>query len=146
LCSNEDGVRVVKILDFGISKLLYDTNQNLTATSMTIGTPLYMSPEQIRSSKNVDARTDVWSLGVILYEILSGRPPFIGSGPAIAASIATDQPPALSRFRPEAPQQLLNVLYQAMQKDANLRFPNAAAFGEALALLPRVDEPDEPHV
>jgi serine/threonine-protein kinase len=73
-----DGRECIKVLDFGISKSTSTEDQDvaMTKTTSTVGTPLYMSPEQLRSSKNVDVRTDLWALGVILFELGSGRPPF----------------------------------------------------------------------
>ncbi|HEV7558639.1 MAG TPA: serine/threonine-protein kinase, partial [Kofleriaceae bacterium] len=73
-----DGVQLLKVLDFGISKAMQDpsTDNNLTATSMVMGTPAYMSPEQIKSARSVDLRSDIWSLGVVLYELFQGVQPF----------------------------------------------------------------------
>src|SRR5262249_39773692 len=76
--ATESGRSIVKVLDFGISKLSDDSDVSLTTTQVTLGTPHYMSPEQVRSAKEVDHRTDIWSLGVILHELLTGELPFPG--------------------------------------------------------------------
>ncbi len=126
------GARMVKVLDFGISKIISDDEVRMTMTQASFGTPLYMSPEQVRSSKNVDARTDVWSLGVILYELLVGRPPFVGSTTAAAAAIVTEEPPAPRDVRRDLPEGLVNVVLTALEKDARKRYPDVAAFSRAL--------------
>src|SRR5919204_188683 len=71
-----DGSALIKVLDFGISKALTGTAMQLTQTQSLLGTPAYMSPEQMRSARNVDSRSDIWSLGTVFYEVLEGRRPF----------------------------------------------------------------------
>ena len=131
LC-DEDDRRIVKILDFGISKIL-DEASRLTSTELTIGTPLYMSPEQVRSARTVDARTDVWALGIILFELLTGRLPWMGSGPAVAAAIVTDPPPPLGEFRADIPTELEGVIRKALAKSVDDRYPDVRALAAALA-------------
>src|SRR5439155_6265572 len=107
-----DGSPLVKLLDFGISKAVagFDADaarQDLTATSGTMVSPLYMAPEQVRSAKTVDARADVWSLGVILHELLAGTPPFRGETMSgVLASIVADPPASLRAARPAVPPSL----------------------------------------
>src|SRR5688500_4451427 len=81
LARRSDGSKRIKLLDFGVSKALDDSGagqHKLTQTSTLVGSPLYMSPEQLSSSRDVDVRTDIWALGAVLHELLSGKPPFSG--------------------------------------------------------------------
>jgi serine/threonine-protein kinase len=127
---------MVKVLDFGISKALHgvDASQmQMTASAAIMGSPQYMSPEQIRSSKNVDARADVWALGVILHELLTGAPAYqADTVPGLLAMIVADAPPPLSSQRPDAPRDLENCVLRCLEKDRNLRFASVAQLARAL--------------
>jgi len=139
LATQAGGSRKVKVLDFGISKTLTATDPgllgSLTRTSSMMGSPLYMSPEQMKSARDVDLRTDIWALGVILYEALTGNTPFTGGSiPEISAKILLEDPVALNQARPEIPQELADVAARALRKQPEMRFQNVADL--AMALLP----------
>lgn len=126
-----DGSELVKVLDFGISKVTFEQEvSNLTKESV-IGTPSYMSPEQLRGSSSVDARTDIWSLGVVLYRILSGTRPFkADSVSALAIQAATEPtPPLVGSFPPG----IEAVVYRCLEKDVTRRFQSVAELAYALA-------------
>lgn len=129
-----DGSPQVKVLDFGISKLTRrEDNVALTQATDNFGTPLYMSPEQIQSVKNVDARTDQHALAAILYTLLAGCPPW--SAPTVTALsvlIATQPPPSLRGLRPDVPSRLEQILARALAKQPTERFADLAAFAYAL--------------
>jgi serine/threonine-protein kinase len=131
LASGPNGESVVKVIDFGVSKL-DGTTAELTQTQASIGTPLYMSPEQIRALRDVDARADVWALGVVLFELLAGHPPFEAeSSEAVIAAIIADPPSDLTRMA-DVPLGLWDVLLRALSKDRERRFQTVEAFAEAL--------------
>jgi serine/threonine protein kinase len=137
--ANEAGGRKVKVLDFGISKITSSYDGTVTSTQMSFGSPLYMSPEQIRSTKGVDARSDVWSLGVILYECVIGEPPFVAETPgalAVVISIEPHTPP--SQKRGGLPPRFDDVIAGALQKDPKKRYQSVRDFLRAIEeFLPR---------
>ena len=137
LTQTSDGAPFVKVLDFGISKALAPDesgNQNLTETTAVFGSPTYMSPEQVRSAKHVDARADVWSLGVVLFELLTGRVPFRGeSMSGLLASIVADPPIPLSTLRPDAPPGLDRVIAGCLEKNRERRIPSVAELAQLLS-------------
>lgn len=132
-----DGAVVVKVLDFGISKLLFgdsSRDQAVTQTLSVIGSPLYMSPEQMERPREADARADVWSLGVLLYELLAAKPPFDAPTlPLLCARICTSPPTPLTSYKPDVPPALLEVIEKCLAKDPAARFQNAADLARALA-------------
>jgi serine/threonine-protein kinase len=120
LSTRRDGSPLVRVLDFGISKLMPANGSEgaLTSTQSVFGSPLYMSPEQIRSAKHVDPRTDVWALGVVLHELLTGRPPFDADNVAgVIARIVADAPPRLRDALPSAPVEIERIVHACLEKD-----------------------------
>jgi len=117
----DDGL--VKILDFGIAKLSGEVGP--TRLGSALGTPSYMAPEQTRGEE-VDARADVWSLGVVLYEMLAGRRPFVGgSGTAVVYAVLHEEPESLASLRPEVPRELLRIVSRMLAKDPRQRYSDA---------------------
>jgi serine/threonine protein kinase len=137
LARRSDGSVRVKLLDFGISKLAAAAGAPeaaMTSTQTLMGSPLYMAPEQMRSSKNVDGRADIWSMGVILFEMLGGRPPFDGDTlPAVCARIMTEAPPSLRALRAGVPPGLEAVVARCLEKEPKQRFADVAALVRAIA-------------
>ncbi|WP_437281732.1 protein kinase [Sorangium sp. So ce375] len=135
-----DGSGMVKVLDFGISKALADPSAagvepelGLTKTAMVLGSPLYMAPEQMRSARTVDARADIWSLGAILYQLLTGRVPFDASSLSeLILMINTEPPPAPSTFRPDLPPGLEAAILRCLEKDTAKRFKSVAELAGAI--------------
>jgi serine/threonine-protein kinase len=136
-----DGSEIVKVLDFGISKItepLEDASRppTITDAKVVMGSIPYMSPEQLQASTRVDFRTDVWSLGIVLHELVTGRRPFEGhNGAAIAARIAASEPTALREARADAPPELEKVILRCLEKEPSRRYPSLAALARALAPL-----------
>ncbi|MBX3198052.1 MAG: protein kinase [Labilithrix sp.] len=139
LAKRKDGSVVVKVLDFGISKAqgssaLAASPSALTSTKAMLGSPLYMSPEQLRSSKSVDHRADIWAIGIILYELMTGNLPFMGDnlGELFAAILETD-PASLRTHAPEVPPGLDEIVLRCLQRRPEHRFQTAAELADALA-------------
>jgi serine/threonine-protein kinase len=124
--------RLVKILDFGIAKNVTEASRKLTAPDAVFGTVDYMSPEQIRSASTVDHRTDIWSLGVILFELLTGRTPYVGDARAVIAQIVSDPVAPPSRYVPTLPPELVAVVMKALSKDPEQRYQSAQEMRHAL--------------
>jgi serine/threonine-protein kinase len=134
LTSGLGGVPCVKVLDFGVSKMTGAGGLALTGEAHALGSPLYMSPEQIDNAKDVDMRADLWSLGVTLFELVAGTPPFVRDRiQDLLVAIVMHPPPPLSQFRADLPAGFEAVLLQCLEKDRTRRWPNAAAMAAALA-------------
>jgi serine/threonine-protein kinase len=130
----------VKLVDFGISKVRTDDAEGrspqLTRTNSALGTPLYMSPEQARSPRDVDHRTDLYSVGAILYEMLSTRTPYTaesGEYTEILFKIFTTEPEPLRGVRPDLPEPLCAVVHRALARDRDVRYGSAQEMADALA-------------
>jgi eukaryotic-like serine/threonine-protein kinase len=135
LTRRRNGAPLVKVLDFGISKVggTAGGDHSLTKTSDVMGSPNYMAPEQIRSSRNVDERTDIWALGVIVYELLTGRVPFEAETvPQLCSMVLEQSPPPLSTIRPDVPLQTVRIVERCLAKDPAARF---ASVNELVAAL-----------
>ncbi|HUH02702.1 MAG TPA: protein kinase [Kofleriaceae bacterium] len=128
-----DGSALVKVLDFGIAKVSpLDADFDMTKTQAVMGSPGYMSPEQLRSTRDVDVRADIWSLGVVLYELMAGRAPFVAdSFSDLCIKIAMDPPPPL--VAPHVSPDLAQVVARCLEKDPSARFSNVAELAAALA-------------
>jgi dienelactone hydrolase/predicted Ser/Thr protein kinase len=139
-----------KVLDFGLAKLLAeegsgDATLSIPETIGPVGTPLYMSPEQAEA-RAVDSRTDLWSLGVVLYESLTGKRPFDGrTGMGLLRSIINDTPKPLREFRPGVPNEAEKIVSRALEKDPSKRYQSASEMARDLAsALAQISAPAAP--
>ena len=138
LTQRADGSACVKVLDFGLSKVtdprIWGGSAKLTRPTDVMGSPQYMAPEQLRASCEADARADLWSLGVVLHELLTKQPPFRGETmPEICAKVLTQPPPALSSLRENIAPELERAVLRCLQKDPSARFATAAELARALS-------------
>ena len=138
LARRSKGSPILKVLDFGISKSTTldgaQTVPTLTAPDSVLGTPYYMSPEQLRNTKSVDARTDIWSLGLILHKLITGFSAFESDSVSEHISMIAADPPAPLRLRrPDAPAALEAIVLRCLEKDASRRFEDIGHLVTALA-------------
>jgi eukaryotic-like serine/threonine-protein kinase len=130
------GADHVKVIDFGISKLMEDGGH--TEKGLLMGTPMFMSPEQIEDPTGVDGRCDIYALGVILYEMLTGRLPFADEPfPQVLSKIMWEDPPAIEAMRPDVPVEVASLVRGAMARSLAERFQTMKELGAALARLGR---------
>jgi serine/threonine protein kinase len=138
LARSPTGPSRIKLLDFGISKLLAGENptEEFTPTGVVFGSPRYMSPEQLKSSKHVDQTTDIWSLGTIVYELLVGKPAFPGPSLEDTVEQIRKRPTVpLTELRPDIPSALAEVVGRCLEKECARRYPSMLSLAEALVPL-----------
>jgi serine/threonine protein kinase len=131
-----NGTPLVKVLDFGIAKAIGPSaagQMALTDSSAIIGSPLYMAPEQMRSARTADVRSDIWALGVILYELLGGQVPFDGETVTeVCIRVVNEEPERLVALRPALESSLVDVVMRCLEKDPEDRWQNVAQLASAL--------------
>jgi serine/threonine-protein kinase len=135
LAERPGGTPIVKVLDFGISRRATERSR-VTGTNEPIGTPDFMSPEQLQAARDIDARADIWALGVVLYELVTGKLPFEGdSMPQLCASILTKPHVPMSAVHPDTTPELEAVVARCLEKDRAKRYQNVAELAHDLAAL-----------
>jgi serine/threonine-protein kinase len=135
------GQRVPKLIDFGISKVTVDGVAAMLQTGRALGTPVYMSPEQLRAQESIDGRSDVWAVGVVLFELLAGRRPFDAAGHNEAVvQILTSQAPSIGSFASEVPDDIARVIARALERDRESRFVTMRAMRDAFVACSAMGE------
>jgi serine/threonine-protein kinase len=135
LARRRDGTSIIKLLDFGISKDqgVPRLGPAITVTAAMVGSPAYMAPEQLRDARTVDARADIWALGVVLYELVTGALPFNASNMAdLCVAILERSPTSVRSHRRDAPPELDDVIRRCLEREPDSRFPDVAALASAL--------------
>jgi Protein kinase domain len=121
------------VTDFGIARAITEGDSRLTATGIAIGTPTYMSPEQAAGDRTIDGRSDLYALGIVAYQMLTGQPPFTaGSTPAILVKHLSERPIPVDQRRADVPPELSRIVMTLLEKDPAARFPTAGAMVQAL--------------
>jgi len=136
LIARSGDANFVKVVDFGISKIIdaADGDRKLTQTGTALGTPYYMAPEQCQGKATIDHRADIYSLGVILFQALTGQYPFDDeSYPMLVLKICTEQPPMISAYRPDLPPEMQDILHRMLAKHPDHRYSSVAELRAALA-------------
>jgi serine/threonine protein kinase len=132
LATRVDGTKIVKVLDFGISKAA--VTGLATKTGDVLGSPAFMAPEQMQATKDVDARADIWSLGVVLHQLLSGKMVFTGETlPQLCMAVLNDPPRSLTALRKDIPPPLADAVLRCLEKDRAARFADVIEFAQAIA-------------
>jgi serine/threonine-protein kinase len=143
LVKREDRRPMAKMLDFGVSKVLEDED-SITATNATLGSPLYMAPEQMANAKEVDHRADIWSLGVILYQMISGRRPFFANNFVdLIQQIRDTKPTPLSELVPKLPKELDEAVARCLSPNVEERYQHVPELASALALVDHLRHADD---
>ena len=133
LAKRRDGRELVKVLDFGISKLVSPGEGDTTQSGTMLGSPKYMSPEQMLSMSDVDARSDIWSLAAILYEFVTGRAPFhADTTPRVCALVLAADPTPPRVYRPDLPLEVESIILRCLQKERANRIPTLVELATAL--------------
>jgi serine/threonine protein kinase len=135
------------VTDFGIARAITEGDSRLTATGIAIGTPTYMSPEQAAGERTIDGRSDLYSLGILGYQMLTGEPPFIAnSTPAILVKHISERPIPVEQRRSDVPQDLSRVIMMLLEKEPANRFPSASSVVSALdtGRVPQIDRVSTP--
>jgi serine/threonine-protein kinase len=134
----------VLVADFGVARAVSEVAEKLTATGMVVGTPTYMSPEQASGDKAIDGRTDIFALGCVLYEMLAGRPPFLGPNMQTTLMLRFMGPPRPLRPMVQVPEHVEAAIFRSLAKDPTERYATAAEFADALAGRKAEPAPPQP--